>query len=169
MTLFTGHRAGRGAPPHSNDVEAQNCRGRSRHRPRVARAGTVFHDAHDPPVRALDLETGATSTAAAAPDDDSMDARAASSEEESGSDDESETERFNAEDAFHECYVCGVYAGGDAIQLECSHLRPSFAQAYSCTDRAGCVARAEERVRVAQAELEYAQGRLALAHERGSE
>ena len=74
--------------------------------------GTVFHDAHDPPVRALDLESGATSTAAAAPDDDSMDARAASEEEESGSDDESETERFNAEDAFHECYVCGVYAGG---------------------------------------------------------
>ena len=131
--------------------------------------GTVFHDAHDAPVRTLDLESGATSTAAAAPDDDSMDARAASEEEESGSDDESETERFNAEDAFHECYVCGAYAGGDAIQLECSHLRPSFAQAYSCTDRAGCVARAEERVRVAQAELEYAQGRLALAHERGSE
>ena len=82
---------------------------------------------------------------------------------------ESETERFNAEDAFHECYVCGVYAGGDAIQLECSHLRPSFAQAYSCTDRAGCVARAEERVRVAQAELEFAQGRVAFARERISE
>ena len=130
--------------------------------------GTVFHDAHDAPVRALDLD-GATSTAAAAPDDDSTHARAAPEEQESGSDAESETEQFTAEDAFHECYVCGVYAGGDAILLEYSHLRPTFAQAYSCTDRAGCVARAEERVRVAQAELEYAQGRLALAHERVSE
>ena len=66
-----------------------------------------------------------------------MDARAASEEEESGSDDESETERFNAEDAFHECYVCGAYAGGDAIQLECSHLRPSFAQAANAEFQAG--------------------------------
>ena len=130
--------------------------------------GAVLHDAHDAPVRALDFECGATSTAFAAPDD-STHARAAPEEEEFGSDAESETEQFTAEDAFHECYVCGVYAGGDAIQLEYSHLRPTFAQAYSCTDRAGCVARAEERVRVAQAELEYAQGRLALAHERVSE
>ena len=65
--------------------------------------------------------------------------------------------------------VGGVYAGGDAILLEYSNVRPSMAQAYFCSDRAGCVARAEERVRVAQAELEYAQGRLALAHERVSE
>ena len=130
--------------------------------------GTVRHDAHDAPVRALDFDRGATSTAVAAPED-STHARAAPEEEESGSDAESETEQFTAEDAFHECYVCGVYAGGDAILLEYSHLRPTFAQAYSCTDRAGCVARAEERVRVAQAELKYAQGRLALAHERVSE
>ena len=129
--------------------------------------GTVFHDAHDAPVRALDLD-GATSTAAAAPDDDSTHAGAASEEEESGTDDASETEQFTAEDAFHECYVCGAYAGGDAILLEYSNVRPSFAQAYFCSDRAGCVARAEERVRVAQAELEFAQGRVALARQRVS-
>ena len=128
--------------------------------------GTVFHDAHDAPVRALDLD-GATSTAAAAPDDDSTHAGAASEEEESGTEAESETEQFTAEDAFHECYVCGAYAGGDAILLEYSNVRPSFAQ-YFCSDRAGCVARAEERVRVAQAELEFAQGRVALARQRVS-
>ena len=131
--------------------------------------GTVLHDAHDAPVRALDLESGATSMAVAAPDDDSAHARAASEEEESDSDAESETEQFTAADAFHECYVCGAYAGGDAILLEYSNVRPSFAQAYFCSDRAGCVARAEERVRVAQAELEFAQGRVAFARERISE
>ena len=150
-----GHPADIEHAPDTDDASRERC--------------TVLHDAHDAPVRALDFDCGATSTAVAAPDEDSTHARAAPEEEESGSDAESETEQFTAEGAFHECYVCGVYAGGDAIQLEYSHLRPTFAQAYSCTDRAGCVARAEERVRVAQAELEYAQGRLALAHERVSE
>ena len=86
--------------------------------------------------------------------------------EERGIDDDSETEQITDEDAMHQCYICGGCAGGDEIQLDCSDFRPWTAQAYYCADRVGCVERAEERVSVLEAELEFARGRLALAEQK---